>query len=66
MQVDEDLEIAPMETLRTPQPIASRRHLMGFLLIGVGVVALGFLAQHGSTGRRLASSDSTDKPFPST
>jgi membrane protease YdiL (CAAX protease family) len=50
MQGDEFMKISRGETLRPPQPIASRRHLLGFLLIGAGVVALGLLAQHGSTG----------------
>ena len=31
-----------------PEPIASRAHLLGLLLTGAGVVALGFLAQHNS------------------
>lgn len=50
MQATEVFEIVPTETRHTPRPIASRGHLLGFLLIGAGVVALGFLAQHGSTG----------------
>ena len=33
-----------------PRQIASWIHLIGFLLIGVGVAALGFLAQHAPTG----------------
>jgi uncharacterized protein len=35
---------------RKPEPIASWRHLAGFLLIGVGIVALGFWAQHAPSG----------------
>lgn len=31
---------------QTPQQIASWKHLIGFLLIGAGLVALGLLAQH--------------------
>jgi membrane protease YdiL (CAAX protease family) len=34
--------------LNPAQPIASWLHLAGFLLIGAGVVALGFLAQRGN------------------
>jgi membrane protease YdiL (CAAX protease family) len=33
-----------------PEQIASWAHLAGFLLIGAGVVALGFLAQHAPSG----------------
>jgi membrane protease YdiL (CAAX protease family) len=33
-----------------PPQIASWKHLMGFLLIGTGLVALGLLAQHAPTG----------------
>jgi membrane protease YdiL (CAAX protease family) len=33
-----------------PRQIASRAHLVGFLLIGAGVIALGMLAQHAPTG----------------
>jgi membrane protease YdiL (CAAX protease family) len=33
-----------------PEPVASWAHLAGFLLIGAGVVALGFLAQHAPSG----------------
>jgi hypothetical protein len=33
-----------------PEQIASWGRLVGFLLIGVGVVALGFLAQHAPAG----------------
>jgi uncharacterized protein len=32
------------------QPIASIAHFIGLLLIGAGVVAFGFLAQHGNAG----------------
>jgi len=35
---------------KRPTQIASWRHLVGFLLIGAGVVALGLLAQHAPTG----------------
>ena len=49
MPTSEDLDAANPVVLQKPQPIASRRHLSGFLLIGAGVVALGFLAQHAST-----------------
>jgi membrane protease YdiL (CAAX protease family) len=33
-----------------PNPVASVRHFVGFLLIGAGVVCFGFLAQHGNAG----------------
>jgi membrane protease YdiL (CAAX protease family) len=33
-----------------PEQVASWAHLAGFLLIGAGVVALGFLAQHAPSG----------------
>lgn len=35
---------------RRPPQIASWKHLAGFLLIGVGIVALGLLAQHAPSG----------------
>lgn len=38
-----------------PKPIASSGWLAGFLLIGVGVVAMGFLVQHAPTGGSSAS-----------
>jgi membrane protease YdiL (CAAX protease family) len=47
MQADEKVE--PKEVRRGPEPIASRLHLAGFVLIVAGVVALGFLAQQGSS-----------------
>ncbi len=37
-------------TSNSPEPIASMRHFIGLLLIGAGVVAFGFYAQHGSGG----------------
>jgi membrane protease YdiL (CAAX protease family) len=49
MQSNEILVLTHPEIGRRPQPIASWRHLAGFLLIGVGVVALGLLAQHAPT-----------------
>jgi len=46
MQANEVLTAeSPGVRQRAPQ-IASWRHLAGFLLIGAGIVALGFLAQH--------------------
>ena len=38
------------EMRERPAQIASWAHLVGFLLIGAGVVALGFLAQHAPSG----------------
>jgi membrane protease YdiL (CAAX protease family) len=46
-------EIIPVENSgasQRPRQIASWRHFIGFLLIGAGVAALGFLAQHAPTG----------------
>jgi membrane protease YdiL (CAAX protease family) len=39
----------------SPQQIASRKHLAGFLLIGAGIVVLGVLAQHAPVGAGGAS-----------
>jgi len=50
MPANDVLKAADPKMLEAPQPIASRRHLAGFLLIGGGVIALGFLAQHRSSG----------------
>lgn len=50
MQVNEVLTAASPEAHQRPQQIASWGRLVGFLLIGAGVVAMGFLAQHAPTG----------------
>ena len=50
MQVNEELSAASPEAHQRPQQIASWGWLAGFLLIGAGVVAFGFLAQHAPTG----------------
>ena len=47
MQADETVE--PQKARRGPEQIAAWPHLAGFLLIVAGVVALGFLAQHGGS-----------------
>jgi membrane protease YdiL (CAAX protease family) len=46
VQANETIE--PKEVRRGPEPVASWLHLAGFVLIVAGVVALGFLAQHGN------------------
>jgi hypothetical protein len=50
MQANEVLSPTNPEVRQRPPLIASWRYLVGFLMIGAGVVALGILAQHGSTG----------------
>jgi uncharacterized protein len=50
MQGNEAIAAANPGMSERPQPIASWRSLAGFLLIGVGVVTMGFLAQHAPTG----------------
>jgi membrane protease YdiL (CAAX protease family) len=50
MQANEILAATNPEMGQRSAQIASWRHLAGFLLIGVGVVALGLLAQHAPTG----------------
>jgi CAAX protease family protein len=50
MQANEILAATNPEVRPSPAQIASWRHLVGFLLIGAGVVALGLLAQHAPTG----------------
>jgi len=50
MQANEMFAAANSDGREGPKQIASWAHLAGFLLIGAGVVALGFLAQHASTG----------------
>ena len=55
MQANEVIATANPEVRRRPQQIASWGHLVGFLLIGAGIVALGLLAQHAATlGQGLA------------
>jgi membrane protease YdiL (CAAX protease family) len=50
MQASEVVAMPTSELSQKPQQIASWGRLVGFLLIGAGVVALGFLAQHAPTG----------------
>jgi len=50
MQANEVLTAENSGASQQPQQIASWRHFIGFLLIGAGVAALGFLAQHAPTG----------------
>jgi hypothetical protein len=46
MQANETAQSNTPATATGLEPIASMRHFIGLLLIGAGVVALGFLAQH--------------------
>jgi hypothetical protein len=50
MQANEVLAPMNPEVRQRPPQIASWKHLVGFLLIGAGLVALGLLAQHAPTG----------------
>jgi len=50
MQPNEVLAATNPDVRQRPPQIASWSHLLGFLLIGAGVVALGFLAQHAPAG----------------
>jgi len=50
MQANEVLAATNPEARQRAPQIASWGHLVGFLLIGAGVVALGLLAQHAPTG----------------
>ena len=50
MQASEVVEMATPEMHQKPQQIASWGWLVGFLLIGAGVVAMGFLAQNAPAG----------------
>jgi membrane protease YdiL (CAAX protease family) len=50
MPASELLEETNPELGQRPRQIASWTHLVGFLLIGAGVVALGSLAQHAPAG----------------
>jgi membrane protease YdiL (CAAX protease family) len=50
MQANEVIPTTTPIIRERPQPIGSWRWLAGFLLIGAGVVAMGFFAQHAPTG----------------
>jgi CAAX protease family protein len=50
MRANELLASTNPEGRPTPRQIASWGHLVGFLLIGAGIVTLGLLAQHAPTG----------------
>jgi membrane protease YdiL (CAAX protease family) len=50
MQANEIVSGTNPEAPKKPRQIASWAWLAGFLLIGAGVVAMGFLAQHAPTG----------------
>ncbi len=49
MQSDDLVAAESAGVRKVPEQIASLRHLIGLFLIGAGVIALGFLAQHGSS-----------------
>jgi membrane protease YdiL (CAAX protease family) len=48
MQADETVQPKDVQVPGGPDQVASWLHLVGLLLIGAGVVALGFLAQRGN------------------
>lgn len=50
MQANETSATTALNVRQRPQRIASWGWLAGFLLIGVGVVAMGFMAQHAPSG----------------
>jgi len=50
MQANDTAEPRVGQVRRGPEPVASWLHLVGLLLIGAGVVALGFLAQRSNPG----------------
>jgi len=50
MRETEILSLAKSPVRQRPERVASLAHLVGFLLIGVGVVVMGFLAQHAPAG----------------
>lgn len=50
MQANDMVAASNFNTREKPRQIASWGWLVGFLLIGAGVVALGFLAQHAPAG----------------
>jgi membrane protease YdiL (CAAX protease family) len=50
MHANEIVRAINPESRERPKQIASWGRLVGFLLIGVGVVMMGFLAQHAPTG----------------
>jgi len=55
MQRNEILKVENSNQSQKPEPVASWAHFAGFLLIGAGVVALGFLAQHAPSGHGAAT-----------
>src|SRR5271170_3634673 len=55
MQANEAIAAINPGMSERPKPIASWRWLTGFLLIGAGVVTMGFFAQHAPTGGSSAS-----------
>jgi len=57
MQENEILPVENASARRGQQQIASWRHFAGFLLIGAGVAALGFLAQHAPAPSGAAAGD---------
>jgi hypothetical protein len=61
MPASELLEETNPEQGQRPRQIASWTHLVGFLLIGAGVVALGSLAQHALAIWPISSSSSGER-----
>ena len=56
MKANEVLSTKNSDIRQKPKQIASYEHLLGFLLIGAGMVALGFLAQYAPSGGGTAAS----------
>jgi membrane protease YdiL (CAAX protease family) len=56
MQANEVITVNPGVPQRPPQ-IASWRHLVGFLLVGAGIAALGWRAQYAPAGAGASSGD---------
>jgi membrane protease YdiL (CAAX protease family) len=56
MRANEIREVEASGTGQSPKQIASWAHLVGFLLIGAGVVGFGFFAQHAPGGGGVAAS----------
>jgi membrane protease YdiL (CAAX protease family) len=50
MRANEVFTAANPEVRQSAPQIASRKHFVGFLLIGASMIALGFLEQHAPTG----------------
>ena len=64
MQADEIRAVEDSEARQMPKQIASWGHFIGFLMIGAGVVAMGFLAQHAPSGAAPGQLASHSKAIP--